>query len=322
MRKNASKAKKQAEEKPLVRYANNVSKSESAHPRYPFVVRWPGANGKRLVKWFGNDTDATNWAKARSEETGKSGSDFGTVGEDERGALAFWRKFAATVTPSPPALRKILEEYADRWERTRSGVTVENAFDRFIADREAEQASPRHVRTLKGRVGRFVATRKDNPVAMVTTDDVTTWLNALTLARGGKGKVSLVTRDNCKRSLHSFFAFCLERKWIVSNPVPTARKKKTKSARIAKGRKPGIMPPADVERFMHALSAAALKLVAFWAVKFWAGLRDAEAAAIDWRASPLPGSARTQGNPANGTTRQSDCPLTNITARVTNLPAA
>ena len=95
MRKAPSKTAKQ-KKTGFEKWPGGVSKSGSleawAMPdRYPFVVSWPGEGGKRLRKWFTNDTEAISWAKDKSAEAGELGAAFGSLAEDERAAVAAFR---------------------------------------------------------------------------------------------------------------------------------------------------------------------------------------------------------------------------------------
>ncbi|MEI7956939.1 MAG: hypothetical protein WCJ66_17380, partial [Verrucomicrobiota bacterium] len=87
---------------------------------------------------------------------------------------------------------------------------------------------------------------------------------------------------NLSRSLRSFFAFAVARGWMLANPVPLAKRSKSKAVKLATRRASAIMLPADVARFMGAVTVTAPRLVTFWALKFFAGIRDAEAGRMDW----------------------------------------
>ena len=98
--------------------------------------------------------------------------------------------------------------------------------------------------------------------------------------------------------------FCHRNEWLDKNPLATAKKRgrQTKAKRLAENRKPGILAPQDVERFMNAMADVRTRkpgttkanpvwldhdFVSFWALKVFAGLRDAEAAAIGWKSIGL-----------------------------------
>ncbi len=276
--------------------------TKSSHPRYPWRVKCPGPDGRRESKWFRSETDALEFAEKQRKQLGQDGTRFGGMTDSEQAAILLWRGLVSEAKGQgvkAPSLLDIARDSASRWRQMRLGVTVSDAFDAFVADRKAEGASPRHVRTLQSRLRRFTQAFGKQTVGMITADAVLGWLNDLALIRGREAKVSLTTRDNFRRSLLSFFNYCRQRGWVGENPVPTSRKQKTKAARIAKAARPGILTPGEVAAFMEAIaSVRTVKSgsekdetaiyydhdhVSYWAIKVWAGLRDAEAAALDWK---------------------------------------
>lgn len=102
-------------------------------------------------------------------------------------------------------------------------------------------------------------------------------------------KLTLITRENLKRSCRTFFAYCQRSGWIEVNPVPIERKKRTHEHRLANNKAPGILLPDQVALFMQAIRLHAPQLLAFWAVKFFARIRDAEADRMTWDMIDLEG---------------------------------
>ena len=263
---------------------NTVSVTDCKHPRYTHRVRFPGQDGKRLDKFFTNETDALAFAKDQRKETGETGTAFGSMAEDERAALAFWRAFVSSATPTPPDLLSVLKDYKTTFLASKASVSVFHGIDTFLAHQEAEGSSPRHLASLKSRLGRFSADIGDKLVSAVTVGSFTEWLNELRATRADKegDKLTAVTRHNLSRSLRSFFVFAMERGWTLSNPVPLAKRAKNKTAKLATGKAPAVLLPADVARFMNATAATVSRMVPFWSLKFFAGIRDAETARMDW----------------------------------------
>lgn len=263
---------------------NTIEAVACVHPRYSHRVRFYGPDGKRKDRFFTNETEAAAFAKEQSKETGRLGRDFGFVAEDERAALAFWRAFVATASPVPPDLLSVLKDYKTAFLASKASVSVSHGIDTFLAHQEADGSSPRHLASLKSRLGRFSADMGDKLVSSVTVGNFTEWLNGLRATRADKEgeKLTAVTRHNLSRSLRSFFVFAMDRGWTLSNPVPLAKRAKNKTAKLATGKAPAVLLPADVSRFMGAVTSEASRMVPFWSLKFFAGIRDAEAARMDW----------------------------------------
>lgn len=264
--------------------ASPVTISRCKHPRYSFRVRFPGGNGKRKDRFFTNETEALEFAGQQRKETGLMGTVFGSLSEPERAALSFWREFQVEADPPPPELLTVLREFRREWLASKASVPVLAAVESFLAHQAAEGSGERHLASLRSRLGRFTADLGESLVSAVTVGVFTDWLNGLRGKRRDKaGEVlTLTTRANLCRSLRSFFAFAQDRGWTVSNPVPAAKRSKSKAAKLAKHKAPEVMEPAEVARFLDAVKVAAPDWLAFWCLKFFAGIRDAEAARMDW----------------------------------------
>lgn len=322
MSKTAKRDMGKAKNTGMVRYPGGVSKAKSEHPRYPYVVRWPGPDGKRLAKFFTNDTDALTWAKDKSSEAGQLGSDFGTVGEDERAALAFWRGFMDGQDPAPPALLSVLQDYAHRWKAHREGATVAATVPAFIAAKEAEGLSLAHLGTVRVRLGRFERDFATRHLASFTQAELSDYILGLrgpvlqaapeapAPAKRGRKKLdapratrreallSATTRKGYRATIGSFFEWAKKRGMIETNPCEDAATPK------AKRKIPGILRPADMKAFFAALCDRAPVIVPFWAVRAFAGIREAEAVRMSWEMVSLakneihlPGTVTKTGRP-------------------------
>jgi len=254
------------------------------HPRCSHRVRYPGEDGKIRQKWFTNETDALAFVGTQRKELGVNGTNFGTIADDERSALAFWRSFSKDSTPAPPDLLTVLRDFKTTWQASKASVTVKTAVDSFTNHHLADGSSPRHVASLKSRLKGLADDHGDKLVSAITTGIFSDWLNGLRAHRADKvgDKLTAVTRHNLARTIRSFFVFCMERGWTLSNPVPVAKRSKSRVSKLATRTAPAILLPADVARFMEAVQNAKATLVPFWSLKFFAGIRDAEAARMDW----------------------------------------
>ena len=78
----------------------SVSLSETTHPRYTHVVRYPEGNQRR-EKYFTSKTTASGWAKRKQVE----GLKRELVTEDEKRTLADFRERVEEVDEALKALR-------------------------------------------------------------------------------------------------------------------------------------------------------------------------------------------------------------------------
>ena len=261
---------------------NPVTVSEITHAKCSHAVMYPGEDGTRKRKYFTSESDALTFAKKRMEELGVNGSAFGTITDGERNALTCWRAFAAGK--AAPDMLVVIRDYIARWNEKNASVTITDALARFVDHQDAEGASTRHLSSIKSRIGRLVTDHGDKLVANLDAAAFADWLNGLRGTRADKAgdKLTMTTRDNLKKTCRTFFTFCISRGWTSTNPVPIAAKKRTRGHRIAKRKAPAIMLPADVEKFLHKVEEVAPLVLPFWLVKFFAGIRDAEAGRMDW----------------------------------------
>jgi integrase len=255
----------------------------TSHPKCSHRVLFPGEDGKRQAKFFTNETDAMAFAEKKRRELGVNGSAFGTISNGERSALDCWRAFV-TDHKDAPDLLVVIRDYVKEWKGRNASITITTALDRYLRHIEAEGASDRHVKSVESRIGRLVEDHGDKLVASIDEGIFSDWLNGLRGTRADKrgDKLSLTTRDNLKRTIRTFYGYCIGRGWASVNPVPLASRKKTKAHRVAKNKAPAIMLPEEVAKFLHKVEEVAAPVLPFWLVKFFAGIRDAEASRLDW----------------------------------------
>ncbi|MCW1921218.1 hypothetical protein OKA05_01560 [Luteolibacter arcticus] len=259
--------------------------SEVKHPRYTHRVRYTGPGGKTLQAWFKDETSALKFAKTKDKETGREGRVFGTLAPEEKAAVEFWRSvIEQTKDAPPPPLADILRDYADRWKATRTSVTVQAAVDAYEAAKTAEGLRPMSIQGIRTRCGRFAADFGTRPICSITTAEVSDWILGLKATRkiagGGTKKdgaqVGLQAKRNHRLAVSGLFNFAKSRGWTKDNPVTDAARPKPPKTR------PEILAPDKVAKFFAALELHAPELVAFWAVRFFAGIREQEALRMDW----------------------------------------
>ncbi|MBK1815003.1 hypothetical protein JIN84_05215 [Luteolibacter yonseiensis] len=259
------------------------------HPRYSHRVRFYGPDGKRKDRFFTNQTEAAAFAKEQAKETGKLGSDFGFVTEEERAALAYWRAFVEGVPHAPPpSLLSVLQGYGATWKASRSSVTVAAALDAYEVAKTAEGLRPMSLQGIRTRCGRFAKDFGPRVISSITTAEISDWILSLSAIRqrgpvkrkpgreGEPAQVGLLAKRNHRLAVSGLFNYAKTRGWVENNPVTDAARPKPPKVR------PGILRPADVARLFDALEKESPALVPFWAVRFFSGVREAEAVRMDW----------------------------------------
>ena len=259
--------------------------SEVKHPRYTHRVRYTGPGGKTLQAWFKDETSALKFAKGKDKETGREGKAFGVLSPAEKAAIEFWRSvMAETIDAPPPPLADVLRDFADRWKATRTSVTVQTAFEAYEATKTAEGLRPMSLQGIRTRCGRFAKDFGSRPICSITTAEVSDWILGLKATRkvrgegkaGSPAQIGLLAKRNHRLAISGLFNFAKSRGWTKDNPVTDAARPKPPKSR------PEILAPEKVAKFFSALELYAPELVAFWAVRFFGGIREQEALRMDW----------------------------------------
>ena len=240
------------------------------HPRYKFRVTFRQGD-KYEQKYFtarsGQD-GADAFMAEKQVELLNEGRKHGDFSDAERKAVIRSRELAESFAAAGVkgfTLDAALKFYSDHLHLRRRSAKVLTAYDEFVQTREREGASASHLRDFTYRLQLFAKKHAKRLVAEITTKDVDAWLFGL--------KHSAQSRDKHRRLLHNFFAYCTGRGYTEENPVSRAAKVKV----IRKA--PGILAPADAAA---VLAAAPAEIVPALAIGFFAGLRTAEIARLDW----------------------------------------
>lgn len=271
----------------------DVTVSKVKHPRYSYRVRFPGRDGVTLQKWFTTKTEAGLFAKERKKEIGRDGKEL-AIADDERAAVTFWRGFAERMKETPPpALLAVLQEYAESWEAKRESVTVTYAVDAYETAKQAEGLRPQSLQAIRARCHRFVMVFGDRSISSITTSEISAWILGLESLRqrgpvkrkpgkdGAAPQVGLLAKRNQRLALSGLFTYAKSRGWVTINPVSDAARPRPPKTR------PGVLRTGEVARFFGALEKVGLKknapaLIPFWAVRFFAGIREQECLRMDW----------------------------------------
>jgi integrase len=205
---------------------------------------------------------------------------------EEKAAVEFWRSvLEQTKDAPPPPLGEILRDYARRWKATRTSVTVQAAVDAYEAAKFAEGLRPMSVQGIRTRCGRFAKDFGTRSICSITTAEVSDWILGLTATRTTKrdGKkpaapeqIGLLAKRNHRLAVSGLFNFAKGRGWVTENPVTDAARPKPPKTR------PEVLTPDNAAKFFSALDLHAPELVPFWAVRFFAGIREQEAVRMDW----------------------------------------
>lgn len=248
-----------------------VTLKKVKHPRYKFRVTFRQGD-EYAQKYFtarSGPDGADAFMAEKQVELLNEGRKHGDFTSDERKAVIRCRELAESFAAAGVkgfTLDAALTFYADHLHLRRRSVNMLSAYDEFVETREKEGASASHLRDFTYRLQRFAKKHAKRLVAEITTKDVEAWVFGL--------KNAPQSKDKHRRLLHNFLGYCAGRGYTDENPV--ARAAKVKVIRKA----PGILTPSDTAAL---LAAAPVEIVPALAIGFFAGLRTAEIARLDWR---------------------------------------
>lgn len=238
------------------------------HPRYKFRVSFK-QGGDYEQKYFKSKAEAKNFAEAKNAELQNVGVAERGVTPEEFRALLDARKIAESLKADHVTVKftflDAVKFYAEHLRQTKASVTVEHAVGKFLDYKESEKKSAVHLRNLTSRANAFEAAFGRRIIATLKKEDVRKYLFNL----GGATR----TQINHRLVLSNLFNFAVEQNWMAENPATTITLKAEETT-------PGILTPEQVAAF---LEHAEPRILPAYAVAFFAGLREAEIARLDWK---------------------------------------
>jgi integrase len=165
---------------------------------------------------------------------------------------------------------------------------LDDAVTQFCTWLDTSDFRPRTRANLRTRVKVFGNSTANARIADITPDAVFTYL--------AKRDVAKASRDNDRRALSRFFAWCMDRprQWIKINPA----RKETRERRGTNGHAPDVLALDACRKLLRAAERFENgRLAPYVAVCLFAGLRPTEAARLQWAAVNLKdGEIRLEGN--------------------------
>jgi integrase len=163
------------------------------------------------------------------------------------------------------AVRFFKENYRDPVNK----ITVQVAYDKFIAEKRLNNLRADSIRNLEVRVGFLTKTHGTKLVSDILPDH----LREIVFKEGR----SAVTNDNVRRALSSFFTWATEHKFCAANPMLAIKPVKTERD------EPETLSVAQARILIE--KAAAFKdgvVLPYIALGLFAGIRPTELARISW----------------------------------------
>ena len=192
------------------------------------VYYWGEARGKQRTcrRFFPDEQTAKAFCDEKRKEIAKVGQSDALVLSDElkREAIDCQKKLARfQLNGRPISLGQAVDAYIRSESLASSSMTVAEAIAKFIESKAKRGKSVAYVRQLKTQVGLFGKDFGGEPLATVKASRVEDWFEAY--ANAPKGKNAKITtlspksRKNLSNLLRVFFAWCIKRRYLDSNPA-------------------------------------------------------------------------------------------------------
>ena len=180
----------------------------------------------------------------------------------------------------PLAIRYFLDNYREPLKK----LIVGKAFPEFLTAKENAGLRDASLKGLKTRVGFLVRKFSDKLVSDIQPTHV-----AEAAAQPG---VTDSTREDNRRSFSSFFSWCMEQQYCLTNPAKkTVRRRGTRD-----DIEPAILSLAEVRKFLDiAVGFKGGKLVPYVSLALFAAIRPTELARLTWDNIDLEAGAITIG---------------------------
>jgi hypothetical protein len=209
---------------------------------YKYYLDGYKVNGKRKRLFFKDQGAARRNLAELTRQQRKEGQDGLNITLDLRVLAA---KAARRLAPFNKSVLDAAEFYASHLERESSWIQVSEAVEDYLNSKVRAGFSKRHLRDIRGRIGRFSKSFGVRLIRTVTVREVEDWLHDLSL-----GPQSVV---NYRAVVHAFFAHCVKRRLVETNPIGAIDKVKLVD------KAPEILTP---EQLFGLLSAAPCDLLA------------------------------------------------------------
>lgn len=191
---------------------------DETRPKSPFYLHWRDDQGKRKAKGYETEKARELAAKALDEKRSKHGDAVLTFDPDRWARyLQFQKIVGADVDP-------II--VAHEWRAHRQGIgvegatgmTVREAFKKYLALREADKLSDDTTRHITKHVGeRFCGEFGERRLNDITADDIREWLADLSNPKTGEPMEDLTKRHH-RKDVNTFLDRARKEGWIMRNP--------------------------------------------------------------------------------------------------------
>ena len=164
-----------------------------------------------------------------------------------------------------PAVRFYLENYREPVRQ----ISLSEAFNQFIADKEAANCRPLTIQNLRARIGRFSKRYGRKPVSAISADLIRDHI----FTPGLKPS----TKDNNRRAMSSFFSWAEKRGYCKPSPM-----REIGTIHVDR-EEPEVLTRKSIQKLLSATASVRKgALVPAVTIGLFAAIRPNEIAGLDW----------------------------------------
>lgn len=231
----------------------------------PWVFR-KTVKGKLTHRCFKSKKLAEDFARDFLSKQSKKGSEAMFFDRADKELLDKIREICGDVNPLDA-----VKWWKANWNpKMKDGTTVEKAFGEFIEWLESSGRSRGHIRNVSATGARFCEAFGERTPSSILADEIVGWLLAL--------PISPKSKKNVRGDISSFFLWCKSAKGLIS-VVPEVDARLL--PRVEKA-SVDVWTVDEAEAALRRIEREFPECVPYFALRFFAGLRESEARQMRW----------------------------------------
>jgi integrase len=231
------------------------------------IVGWK--NGRRTQYWFKSEDDGQRAAEDLNAEITAHGTQVALSSADRLRAIHAaerLRPYGKTIDDAVNHYVSYLDRLASSVPFSRLASQVREEFNRRANHNEA---SPRHIETMRETLAKLEAKFADRLVSSIETKDIREWLQGLPLAAK--------TRNKHRGYARQIFSLAVEYGHCTANPAIGVKKFRERS-----NEENGEISILSAEDTKKLFRAADPKVIPFLVLNFFCGIRRSTVERLDW----------------------------------------
>ena len=229
-----------------------------------WVVDCGVVDGKRLTFNFKTSREAEKKADELRLERNQIGTDALRMNDGQRQeAVKAYQQLDGQAS-----LQEAVDFFLSHHSPTGGQRTVNELLKEYVTAKQKANRRKRTIDQIMCMIGKFAGEYGDTPVHKITTHDLEVWLD--------KHGYVQITRGNYKTIFTGFFNYAMKRGLVQANPAKAIEKPSVDE------KLPEIFTPAEAEKLLKETEKHDARMVPYFAIALFAGIRPTEIQQLDW----------------------------------------